>query len=781
MINDEKEMMIINDKKYPLKETNENNNSICPNYYKYIKFKNIFAFLLLIFFLITFDHRELNITYNEEEPQIYYKGDYFFIRPEIIDSFNNYINNCIKGISFDINTLKSSSNPKITVIMPIYNGGKYLYYSLRSIQNQKMKDIEIILIDDCSTDNTISIIEKYMKEDPRIRLIKNKQNRRILYSKSISALNAKGKYILQLDQDDMFITDQAFDILFNKSEENKLDLLQFKDITTEKVQIRKVKLIYYMKPSKKGIKTQPNIKNSYFNWYNFMLWGMLIKAEIYKKVIIHYWNIIINYKIVHIEDYQITFFFTIFAERFQSINFFFIFHIYHSESAGITFNQRSEGIFSMLFAANNMIDYHIKSFPEDIYMFMRFYPPFTYTFKDFMEIMPNFTKFILKKFYDNPFLSYKEKTNSKYYKTKILGQYKIWNTYEYIMDSKEYNSILSYQNKIKSNYKKYIKNSVSNPKYSIIIYYNMNDYLEMTINSIENQLFDNFEIILIYDNNNMTEYLSIKNIIEEYNNIKIINNNYEKGIFNSFLNGIMESKGEYILTFKSGYTISKENFLDELDKYIDNSIDIFEFNLLINNYEIVQNNSLNLYRCLHFKSDINSSSYKVNKNYKEIDQEKELIVNKIIKSEIYKNIIKQYKNILEEKKIYYYYDEIIWFLLNQNNIKFNHSDIFGIIEYKNIVKSFNLNILDKNNNQLVQDTIFYINFLFDYSKNTFEDKKYVICEFYNYLNIIYNKFNKKYLEISEDANKLIKKFFDCEYISSDEKDNLKIYYNSLVM
>ena len=309
----------------------------------------------------------------------------------------------------------------------------------------------------------------------------------------------------------------------------------------------------------------------------------------------------------------------------------------------------------------------------------------------------------------------------------------------------------------------------------------MNDYLEMTINSIENQLFDNFEIILIYDNNNMTEYLSIKNIIEEYNNIKIINNNYEKGIFNSFLNGIMESKGEYILTFKSGYTISKENFLDELDKYIDNSIDIFEFNLLINNYEIVQNNSLNLYRCLHFKSDINSSSYKVNKNYKEIDQEKELIVNKIIKSKIYKNIIKQYKNILEEKKIYYYYDEIIWFLLNQNNIKFNHSDIFGIIEYKNIVKSFNLNILDKKNNQLVQDTIFYINFLFDYSKNTFEDKKYVIYEFYNYLNIIYNKFNKKYLEISEDANKLIKKFFHCEYISSDEKDNLKIYYNSLVM
>ena len=64
-------------------------------------------------------------------------------------------------------------NPKITVIMPIYNGGKYLYYSLRSIQNQDMKDIEIILIDDCSTDDTLSIIQKYMEEDKRIRLIKN--------------------------------------------------------------------------------------------------------------------------------------------------------------------------------------------------------------------------------------------------------------------------------------------------------------------------------------------------------------------------------------------------------------------------------------------------------------------------------------------------------------------------------------------------------------------------------------------------------------------------------
>ena len=103
--------------------------------------------------------------------------------------------------------------PKISVIMPIYNGGKYLYYSLKSILNQTMKDIEIILIDDNSKDNSTQIIRKLMKKDKRIKLIENKENRRILFSKSFGVLNSKGKYILQIDQDDRFINDSAFNIL----------------------------------------------------------------------------------------------------------------------------------------------------------------------------------------------------------------------------------------------------------------------------------------------------------------------------------------------------------------------------------------------------------------------------------------------------------------------------------------------------------------------------------------------------------------------------------------
>ena len=122
------------------------------------------------------------------------------------------------------------SEPKISVLMPVYNRGKKLYYSIRSIQNQKMKEIEIILINEGSKKDTLRIIKKMQEEDPRIRLINNEKNRRILYSKSIGALYSNGKYILELDQDDMFISENAFNILYNESEANGLDLLQFRDI-----------------------------------------------------------------------------------------------------------------------------------------------------------------------------------------------------------------------------------------------------------------------------------------------------------------------------------------------------------------------------------------------------------------------------------------------------------------------------------------------------------------------------------------------------------------------
>ena len=160
---------------------------------------NIVFLLLIIFTLINNKKRFLNedfinITLPKETYSSYENGNKCtYLTKEMVDKFNSYVKSCINNILLDEKRYSLVKRPKISVIIPIYNGGKYLHYSLRSIQNQKMKDIEIILIDDCSTDNSLTIIEKYMKEDERINLIKNIENRKILYSKSIAALNSHGK------------------------------------------------------------------------------------------------------------------------------------------------------------------------------------------------------------------------------------------------------------------------------------------------------------------------------------------------------------------------------------------------------------------------------------------------------------------------------------------------------------------------------------------------------------------------------------------------------------
>ena len=164
--------------------------SIINNLYNIITkafFIILFISLIITIFLLDIISQETYITFQNGNITTY-------LTKEMVDKFNNYTNICANDILIDKKKYPLVKNPKISAIIPIYNGGKYLHYSLRSIQNQKMKDIEIILIDDCSTDNSLTIIEMYMKEDERIRLIKNIENRKILYSKSFSALNSKGKY-----------------------------------------------------------------------------------------------------------------------------------------------------------------------------------------------------------------------------------------------------------------------------------------------------------------------------------------------------------------------------------------------------------------------------------------------------------------------------------------------------------------------------------------------------------------------------------------------------------
>ena len=71
---------------------------------------------------------------------------YEYLNKALVNKFNSFIKVCLNDSLIDNKMNPLLKNPKISVIIPIFNGGKYLYYSLRSIQNKKMKEIEIILI-----------------------------------------------------------------------------------------------------------------------------------------------------------------------------------------------------------------------------------------------------------------------------------------------------------------------------------------------------------------------------------------------------------------------------------------------------------------------------------------------------------------------------------------------------------------------------------------------------------------------------------------------------------
>ena len=95
------------------------------------------------------------------------------------------------------------NNIKVSIIIPVYNSEKYLRQCLDSVINQTFKDIEIIVINDGSTDNSLQIIQEYVNKYSNIKLI-NKQNEGCYKARNIGLETATGEYIAFLDADDIW-------------------------------------------------------------------------------------------------------------------------------------------------------------------------------------------------------------------------------------------------------------------------------------------------------------------------------------------------------------------------------------------------------------------------------------------------------------------------------------------------------------------------------------------------------------------------------------------------
>ena len=195
-----------------------------------------------------------------------------------------YLDICLRN---DIKLFYFKKEPKISVIIPIFNCQNTIKYTIISIQNQIMSDYEIILINDFSKDNSKKIIENFSKKEHRIIIINNKRNMGTLYSRNIGVFASKGKYIFPLDNDDMLFNPKLFGLLYKIGINNNYDIIGFKTIygLDYNSSINNMIDDPFINNKNNKIVYQPKLKFLSIDNYDCHIWGKLIKNEIYKNAI----------------------------------------------------------------------------------------------------------------------------------------------------------------------------------------------------------------------------------------------------------------------------------------------------------------------------------------------------------------------------------------------------------------------------------------------------------------------------------------------------------------
>ena len=115
---------------------------------------------------------------------------------------------------------------RISVLIPVYNVETYLEECLESVISQTEKDIEIICVEDASTDHSLEILKKYQKKDPRIRLICHETNQGTCKARKDAVLAASGEYLMFVDSDD-YLALNACEELYRRIRESGADVMQF--------------------------------------------------------------------------------------------------------------------------------------------------------------------------------------------------------------------------------------------------------------------------------------------------------------------------------------------------------------------------------------------------------------------------------------------------------------------------------------------------------------------------------------------------------------------------
>ena len=328
------------------------------------------------------------------------------------------MNRCLKE---ELNRIYPNfDNPRVSVIIPLFNCQNTIKQAIKSIQNQKMIDIEIVLVNDNSNDDTLKIIENIQINDKRIKLINNKKNMGTLYSRSIGVLTAKGKYLFPLDNDDMFFDDDVFNIVYNEAYNFNYDIVGFKTIQASKFKARLSEMedACHMHNNNFTIH-KPDLSlfgisdNGNYNIREVHIWSKCIKNSVYQKGVNSLGRNRYSFFIGWAEDTAMVFVLFNIAESYRYITKYGIFKCNRKNSASI-FLPDSHKLFGEIFFLDVIFDFTKNDTKSKIFaVYQAFHLRNSTFFNSQDEININYLKLTLKKLMSCPYINNEEKSKLK--------------------------------------------------------------------------------------------------------------------------------------------------------------------------------------------------------------------------------------------------------------------------------------------------------------------------------------------------------------------------------
>ncbi len=211
---------------------------------------------------------------------------YLKLAIKALKKVRNIGNNFKKAIVRPVETSQEvleTKTPKVSVILPIYNVDKYLRQSLDSLINQTLKDIEIICVNDGSTDNCFNILEEYSQKDSRIKVI-HKKNAGTGAARNDGLRIATGECIGFVDPDD-WVRENMFERLYSLIQEKDVDIVMCTPGGFDEQNQQERDFPYFVDANFKS-----ELENGIFNWrsispfsYPMCVWNKLYKKELFDK------------------------------------------------------------------------------------------------------------------------------------------------------------------------------------------------------------------------------------------------------------------------------------------------------------------------------------------------------------------------------------------------------------------------------------------------------------------------------------------------------------------